>query len=118
MMAKQPDTPRMARRREREKRVVSQMIALYCRGHHAPGDRTETAHCGEPVCPACAELDAFAVARTERCPHMDTKTSCNKCPTHCYPAQKQELIRQVMRYAGPRMLLHHPIAAVRHLLGR
>jgi hypothetical protein len=28
----------------------------------------------------------------------------------------REQIRQVMRYAGPRMLLHHPIHAVLHLL--
>jgi hypothetical protein len=25
-------------------------------------------------------------------------------------------IRAVMRYAGPRMLLHHPILAVQHLI--
>ena len=27
-------------------------------------------------------------------------------------------IKQVMRYAGPRMLGKHPVAAVRHLLGK
>ena len=84
-MSRTPDTPAVARRRERERRVISQMIALYCRGNHAGAARTETAFCGEPVCPACAELDAFA---------------------------------PVMRFAGPRMLLHHPVAAVRHILGR
>lgn len=63
-------------------------------------------------------LDAFAARRTELCPHMATKTSCNRCATHCYPPARQEQIRAVMRYAGPRMLLHHPIAAIRHLLGR
>ena len=117
-MPRTPDTPAVARRRQRELRVISQMIALYCRGNHAGAARTETAFCGEPVCPACAELDAFAHGRTERCPHMATKTSCNKCATHCYPAARQEEIRRVMRYAGPRMLLHHPVAAVRHLVGR
>ena len=117
-MPKTPDTPAVARRREREKRVVSQMIALYCRGHHDAAERTERALCGEAVCPACAELDALAARRTELCPHMATKTSCNKCTTHCYPARQRDQIRAVMRYAGPRMLLHHPVAAVRHLLGK
>jgi hypothetical protein len=28
----------------------------------------------------------------------------------------REQIRQVMRYAGPRMLLHNPILTIRHLL--
>lgn len=117
-MPKSPDTPTVAHLRAREQRVVSQMIALYCRGHHDDAARTERSVCGEPVCPACAELDAFAARRTELCPHMATKTSCNRCATHCYPPARQEQIRAVMRYAGPRMLLHHPIAAIRHLLGR
>ena len=30
----------------------------------------------------------------------------------------RERIRAIMRYAGPRMMLHHPVAAVRHLLGK
>jgi hypothetical protein len=28
----------------------------------------------------------------------------------------RENIRKVMRYAGPRMIYHHPIMALRHLL--
>jgi hypothetical protein len=28
----------------------------------------------------------------------------------------RERVRQVMRFAGPRMLLHHPLLAIAHLL--
>jgi hypothetical protein len=28
----------------------------------------------------------------------------------------RQKVRQVMRYAGPRMLLRHPVLAIRHLL--
>jgi hypothetical protein len=28
----------------------------------------------------------------------------------------RERVREVMRFAGPRMLLHHPILAIRHQL--
>ena len=111
------DTPRIAARRKREKLVVSQMITIYCAGHHPAASRTKTAHCGA-ICPDCAELDRFAVARTQRCRKMETKTSCNKCEHHCYSPQMQQRIRDVMRYAGPRMLYHHPIAAIRHMLGK
>ena len=38
-----------------------------------------------------------------------------KCPVHCYEAAMRERVRQVMRYAGPRMLLRHPILALLHL---
>lgn len=112
------DAPRTAKRRAREKRTISQMVALYCAGSHEAAARTERAHCGEAVCPACAAVDAYAVLRTERCRRMEAKTSCEECGNHCYAPEKREEIRAVMRYAGPRMLGRHPVAAVRHLLGR
>lgn len=112
------DTPQTAKRRAREKRTVSQMIALYCAGNHDAGARTERAVCGEPVCPECAALDAYAALRTERCRKMDVKTSCEQCGNHCYKPEMREKVRAVMRYAGPRMLTKHPVAALRHLLGK
>lgn len=113
-----PDDPKTARRRSREERTVSQMIALYCAGNHAGSERTRTAACGEPVCAACAELDAYAVERTRRCRKMRVKTSCEACGNHCYRPEMRERVRACMRYSGPRMLFKHPVAAVRHLLGR
>ena len=92
------DTPRTARRREREKRTLSQMIAIHCAGSHDVATRTERAHCGEAVCPECARLDAYAVARTERCRNMDVKTSCEECGNHCYRPDMREAVRAVMRY--------------------
>lgn len=111
------DSPAIARRREREKRTISQMVALYCADHHEQAKRTETAHCGEAVCPECAAIDSYAVLRTERCRKMDVKTSCEQCGNHCYKPEERERIRAVMRYAGPRMLKKHPVAAIRHLMG-
>ena len=104
-------------KRARDMRTVSQMIALYCAGNHDRGMRSETAFCGEPVCPACAHMDAYAHMRTEKCPFMETKVSCDRCEVHCYSREQLEQIRTVMRYSGPRMLFHHPIAAIRHLAG-
>ena len=110
-------TRNIERRRALEIKTVSQMIALYCAGAHADEPRSATARCGEPVCPACAELDAYAAKRTERCRKMHAKTSCEQCENHCYAPEMRERIRAVMRYAGPRMLSKHPVAAIRHLLG-
>lgn len=104
-------------KRVRDMRTVSQMIALYCAGNHDRAARTETAFCGKPVCPACAQLDAYAHLRTEKCPFMETKVSCDRCNVHCYTPQQLEQIRTVMRYSGPRLMLYHPVAAIRHLAG-
>ena len=94
-------------KREREKRMGSQMIALYCRKkHHTRGD----------LCPQCAALDAYAKMRADKCPFMETKTFCSNCRIHCYKPDMRAKIREVMRFAGPRMILHHPVAAIRHVV--
>ena len=94
-------------KREREKRVVSQMIALYCRKHH--GGRGG-------LCVDCAALDAYARQRSDRCPFMEHKTFCSNCKVHCYRPDMRERIRQVMRFSGPRMILYHPVMAIRHVV--
>ena len=96
-------------KRTREKLLVNDMIFLYCRGNH--GHR-------EGLCPQCAALAEYAAQRSGRCPFMETKTFCSNCKVHCYRADMREQIRAVMRWAGPRMLFHHPVAAVRHLIER
>ena len=111
-------TPKVAGRRVRDARTVSQMIALYCADHHAGAPRDQVAHCGEPLCAECAAVDAYAVLRTQRCRKMHVKTSCEQCENHCYRPEEREKIRAIMRYAGPRMLRKHPIAVIRHLLGK
>lgn len=112
------DSPRAARKRARDMQTVSQMVALYCAGNHSGRTRDERSYAGEPLCSECAVLDAYAVKRTRECRRMEVKTSCDRCPLHCYSAAELERIREVMRYAGPRMLFHHPLAGIRHLLGR
>ena len=112
------DTPQLAKKRAREMRTISQMVALACSVNHPAQSRTHTAHCGEPVCAECAALDAYAVERTLRCRKMGVKTTCEECENRCYQPQMREQIRAVMRCAGPRMITKHPVAAIRHLLGR
>ena len=40
--------------------------------------------------------------------------ACGKCLVHCYQPQMREKVKGVMRYSGPRMLLHHPVLAMHH----
>ena len=91
----------------REKRVVGEMIVLYCRENHRP------AHA---PCPDCAALIAYAHARSDKCPFMEDKTFCSNCRVHCYRSDMREQIRAVMRYSGPRMIKTHPVLAVSHLI--
>ncbi|MFN7988313.1 MAG: nitrous oxide-stimulated promoter family protein [Thermoanaerobaculia bacterium] len=95
------------RRIAREWKTVQLMIRLHCRDLH--GGRTA-------LCAGCEELRAYAERRLEKCPFAEEKPTCVACPVHCYEAAMRERIRVVMRYAGPRMLLRHPVLAVRHLI--
>lgn len=55
------------------------------------------------------------MSRLDRCPFGEEKPTCAACPIHCYKADRRQRIRKVMRYAGPRMLWHHPWSALLHL---
>ena len=94
-------------KREREQAMVSDMIALYCRKQHSIKDG---------LCADCAALNTYARERSDKCPFMETKTFCSNCRVHCYKPEMREKIRAVMRFSGPRMIFHHPVAAVRHVM--
>lgn len=89
-----------------EIRTVAAMIRIYCRAHHGAA---------KAPCPGCAGLLAYARERIEKCPFGVDKPVCNQCTVHCYKPEMRERIKEVMRYAGPRMMRHHPILALRHL---
>lgn len=94
-------------RRARELRTIAAMIRMYCRAHHTTA---------EAPCDACRVLQGYAERRLARCPFGEEKPTCNKCRVHCYSAERREQVREVMRWAGPRMLKFHPILGIRHLL--
>jgi hypothetical protein len=99
---------KVQRKREREKRMVGEMIALYCRKQHGTG-RAQ-------LCEVCTELNEYARKRIEKCPFMESKSFCSNCKVPCYRPEMREKIRAVMRFSGPRMIFHHPVAAIHHVL--
>ena len=102
-----PKSMNTSNRRQREWKTIEAMIVLYCRDQHASSGQ---------LCPACTELTSYARQRLEKCPYGDEKPTCAKCPVHCYKPACREQVREVMRYAGPRLLLRRPILTIRHLL--
>ena len=89
-----------------EEKTVSRMIEIYCRGRHG----TKTG-----VCPDCEALLAYSKERLYKCPFGERKPGWGKCTGHCYAPQKRSAIKQVMRYAGPRMLYKSPLLTLRYL---
>ena len=89
-------------------RTIAAMIAITCRDLH--GGRRGA------LCAGCSELALYARDRLARCPYGDDKPACMRCPIHCYRPEMRERVRLVMRHAGPKMLLRHPVLALLHLL--
>jgi hypothetical protein len=99
-----PTTPRL----HREHATMAAMVRIYCHDMHG--------HSRSKLCPDCEQLLSYAAQRLSRCVYGEAKPTCVKCPIHCYSAVMRERARAVMRHAGPAMLWHHPILAIRHLL--
>ncbi|MDR0845875.1 MAG: nitrous oxide-stimulated promoter family protein [Tannerella sp.] len=95
------------KRRERERKTIAIMIALYCRDRHKPA----SGH----LCETCTSLQAYALQRLVHCPFRENKPVCSHCSVHCYSKDKRAQVKAVMRYAGPRMLFRHPWLAISHL---
>ena len=89
-----------------EGKTINVMISLYCRDHH---------QCEFP-CEQCRELLEYAIERVKQCPLQERRTTCGKCHIHCFKPSMQKKIKEVMRYAGPRMLKTHPLLAAKHML--
>ena len=93
---------------QREARTVEVMIRHFCRDKHGSGQ--------EGLCDQCRKLLDYAFLRLKHCPFQEGKTTCGKCPIHCYKPGMRQKIQEVMRYVGPRMMLTNPLIALGHAL--
>jgi hypothetical protein len=91
-----------------ELKTIRAMVRIFCRNHHG------TAANGG-LCMECAALLHYATRRLDRCVFGDDKPTCANCKVHCYSVAMRERVREVMRYAGPRMVWRHPLLAAAHL---
>lgn len=93
---------------EKEKRIIEQMIRLYCLHKEK----------NEELCDECNELLLYARQRLDRCTFGEKKPACRQCPIHCYKPKMKEKIRLVMRFSGPRMIFYTPIEVLKHLFSK
>ena|SRR3989338_9059240 len=89
----------------REKKTIEAMVGMYCSAHH----KAKTG-----ICEDCAHLLDYARIRLDKCPFGEKKSPCAKCAIHCYDSSMRAKITAIMKYAGPRMIMKHPVLALRH----
>ena len=94
-------------RLEREYKTIKAMIKIYCRAKHESG---------AVLCTECNQLLNYARKRLLHCPFQQNKPTCGNCLVHCYRFDMRSKVIEVMRFSGPRMIYHHPLMALRHML--
>ena len=88
--------------------LVSRMVHCYCEGQHHVARGA--------LCDECSALLSYVEQRLARCPYGTEKPNCKDCPIHCYRPAERQRIKEVMRYAGPRLLGRGDFGAIKHLL--
>jgi len=96
------------RRLARERLTMARMVAIHCTARHR--------HAGADLCEQCRDFLEYAEGRLQKCPYGDAKPTCANCPIHCYKPARRAQAKEIMRFAGPRMLLRHPLLAIAHKL--
>ena len=94
---------------EREKKTVKIMIEIYCRKKHKHKDG---------LCDECTELLEYAHKRLSFCKFGENKSTCGKCPIHCYKKYMKAKIKDVMKFSGPRLIIYNPLELIRHALNK
>jgi len=98
-------TPRI----DYEKQTIERMLLVYCRLKH-----NRKHH--ESLCDYCEKLKKYAHARLTNCMFGEEKPACKKCPVHCYKPDMRSEMREVMKFAGPRMLFYYPKDFAIHII--
>ena len=86
------------------------MIDIYCQKKH--GNKKDE------LCEECQELLEYANKRLSFCKFGENKSTCSRCPIHCYKKDMKVKIKEVMKFSGPRLIIYNPVELVRHALNK
>ncbi len=119
-------------RRRKDLRTLARFIEIYCHGRHGDEqkERVQIQHLpgfadiagveqivGKDLhlCPHCRKLLLHAFVKRLAC-SMVPKPMCKHCPNHCYAPAYRQQIREVMKYAGRKLVLGGRVDYLFHLL--
>lgn len=110
----------ITRQQKQDIRLLARFIDIHCAGRHATAGRHEVplpAGLGTVrLCRECGYLMGYAAKKRLACPLEGNKPSCRRCRIHCYGEREQRSIRQVMAYAGKRMIMRGRVDYLWHVL--
>ena len=89
--------------------LIGKFVEVYCSGKHGATARlplTLPAGLGErTLCPECSSFLGYAVDKRLKCPLEAEKPTCKHCRIHCYDQLHREKVREIMSYAGRKLMM-------------
>jgi hypothetical protein len=108
----------LTKNRKNDIRLIGKFVEVYCAGKHGAVERDPLAlpdDLGElRICRECAAFLEYAVTKRLNCPLEAEKPSCKHCRIHCYDRARREKMREIMSYAGRRLMLRGRLDYVWH----
>lgn len=99
----------ITRRQKKDIRLIGKFVEVYCAGkqHDAEPARVPLpAGMGErTLCPECAAFLEYAIRKRLNCPLEAEKPTCKHCRIHCYDKPHCEKVREIMAYAGRKLMM-------------
>ena len=99
----------MNREQKKDIRLIGKFVEVYCAGKHHAAERvtiTLPADLGErSICQECGSFLEYAVAKRLKCPLEAEKPTCKHCRIHCYDKPRREKVREIMSYAGRKLMI-------------
>ena len=99
-------------------RLIGKFVEVYCAGKHGAVERTPFSlpeGLGETkICSECAAFMEYAVSKRINCPLEAGKPSCKHCRIHCYGKDQREKVREIMAYAGRKLMMQGRLDYVWH----
>ena len=110
----------LTRQMKKDIRLIGKFVEVYCAGRHGAIARgTFDLPAGlesRNICPECASFLEYAVARRLKCPLEAEKPTCKRCRIHCYAPKQRETVREIMGYAGRRLIMRGRLDYLWHYL--
>lgn len=98
--------------------LIGTFVEIYCTGKHGDTARklfTLPDGVGErSFCHECSGFMEYAIARRMKCPLEAEKPSCKHCRIHCYAPEPRKKVREIMGYAGRKLLLRGRLDYIWH----
>jgi len=87
----------ITKQQKKDIRLIRKFVEIYCAGKQHSAE--------QHLCPECATFLEYAIAKRLKCPLEAEKPTCKHCRVHCYDTLHREKMREIMSYAGRKLVM-------------